>query len=318
MFNRILLSAVTLSLAFLLPSHARAEENTPSAKGFSFEVKKGLPPSQVTPIWKDASLQAIEFRVKAGGPAVQRIKVGEGQIVASDLDQEDLPPHWIGTLDFDGDGFQDLYLLVARGSAATHAVLLYDAKAQRFVATKALAEIKGLDISSAAGAPGGKEASRKLADRFGLVTKETMQPPKLFISGPPMKKGDPITVVQPGEPQTVYTAEIDEPILPADEEKGPGYTLKFDTDLPVEEAFVGTAVVGAINGVILSNGKASTRVENGPAGNRLYFRTCTSSEGMHFTVWAGKPLVGARVWHRYHYLGYDVESDCKPKDIAAN
>ena len=37
---------------------------------------------------------------------------------------------------------------------------------------------------------------------------------------------------------------------------------------------------------------------------------------MHFTVWSGKPLSGKRVWHRYHYLGYDVEADCKPKDTA--
>jgi hypothetical protein len=44
------------------------------------------------------------------------------------------------------------------------------------------------------------------------------------------------------------------------------------------------------------------------------FRVCTSNEGLHFTLWQGKPLVGKRVWHRYFYLGYDVEPSCKRLD----
>jgi hypothetical protein len=45
-----------------------------------------------------------------------------------------------------------------------------------------------------------------------------------------------------------------------------------------------------------------------------YFRECTSNEGMHFTVWTGKPLVGKRIWHRYWYLHYDTKFTCKKKD----
>lgn len=48
------------------------------------------------------------------------------------------------------------------------------------------------------------------------------------------------------------------------------------------------------------------------------FRVCTSSEGLHFTLWQGKPLLGTRVWHRYFYLGYDVEPSCKPLDTKDN
>ena len=47
-----------------------------------------------------------------------------------------------------------------------------------------------------------------------------------------------------------------------------------------------------------------------------YFRQCTSSEGVHLTVWAGKPLTGKRLWHEYFYLGYDVEPNCTDKDVA--
>jgi len=49
-----------------------------------------------------------------------------------------------------------------------------------------------------------------------------------------------------------------------------------------------------------------------------YFRQCTSSEGVHLTVWAGKPLSGKRLWHEYFYLGYDVEPNCTDKDVAAD
>jgi hypothetical protein len=49
-------------------------------------------------------------------------------------------------------------------------------------------------------------------------------------------------------------------------------------------------------------------------GRREYFRQCTSNEGVHLTVWSGKPLRGKRVWHWYYYLGYDVEPSCQKKD----
>ena len=45
-----------------------------------------------------------------------------------------------------------------------------------------------------------------------------------------------------------------------------------------------------------------------------YFRECTSNEGMHFTVWSGRPLIGKRIWHRYYYLEYDTQPTCKSKE----
>jgi hypothetical protein len=49
-------------------------------------------------------------------------------------------------------------------------------------------------------------------------------------------------------------------------------------------------------------------------GRREFFRDCTSNEGIHLTVWSGKPLSGKRRWHFYYYLGYDVVPSCKRKD----
>jgi len=51
-------------------------------------------------------------------------------------------------------------------------------------------------------------------------------------------------------------------------------------------------------------------------GQPEYFRFCTSSEGLHFTVWSGKPLEGRLRWHQYYYLGYDVEPTCMPNELS--
>ncbi len=48
----------------------------------------------------------------------------------------------------------------------------------------------------------------------------------------------------------------------------------------------------------------------------LFARACASSEGLHLTLWDGAPLSGRRVWHRYFYLGYDVEPDCTEADYG--
>ena len=52
-------------------------------------------------------------------------------------------------------------------------------------------------------------------------------------------------------------------------------------------------------------------------GQPEYFRSCTSTEGIHFTVWSGAPLKGRLRWHQYYYLGYDVEATCTPGEVES-
>jgi hypothetical protein len=51
-------------------------------------------------------------------------------------------------------------------------------------------------------------------------------------------------------------------------------------------------------------------------GQREFFRSCTSVEGVHLTVWSGAPLTGQRRWHAYHYVGYDMVPSCTPGEIG--
>jgi hypothetical protein len=47
------------------------------------------------------------------------------------------------------------------------------------------------------------------------------------------------------------------------------------------------------------------------------YRSCTSSEGVHLTIWSGQPLASERRWHQYYYVGYDLKPDCTPAETAA-
>ncbi|UCF40916.1 MAG: hypothetical protein JSW43_00805 [Gemmatimonadota bacterium] len=59
-----------------------------------------------------------------------------------------------------------------------------------------------------------------------------------------------------------------------------------------------------------------TRLDVDGDGAIEEFRTCASSEGLHLTVWPGAEMTGTRLWHRYFYLGYDVEPDCSDAEVA--
>ena len=313
------LLALSLALGSLLP--ARTQAAAQASTEFSIPQRNRASPLHATLVWENSGLHAIEIRENAGGPVTQRIKVGESETVACDLDQANLPPNWIGTLDYNKDGFEDIYVQTAQGSDPPYAVLLYDAKNKQFVASKPLAEVRGLDIIRRGSPSSVTTGARKLEHSFGVVTKAPNEPPKLVIIGPPLARGVSFQVVSHEDQRVIDAEVVSARQAAADEVMAEGasvYTIEFITSyserISDEEPFLGIAVVGASDGVTTSGGKASAQLPNAPAGKRLYFRACTSGEGMHLTVWSGKLLVGKRVWHAYHYLGYDVEPNCKPKD----
>jgi hypothetical protein len=56
------------------------------------------------------------------------------------------------------------------------------------------------------------------------------------------------------------------------------------------------------------HGRGEVKVES--LGD-VTFRSCSSIEGLHFTAWSGGGRNEKKIWHRYFYLGYDVEPTCK-------
>jgi hypothetical protein len=91
------------------------------------------------------------------------------------------------------------------------------------------------------------------------------------------------------------------------------YDVYFDSQPPAEMPAIG---ILNFRGRIIRDGDLVSADING-YGQTEYFRSCTSTEGVHFTVWSGKPIVGKLRWHQYYYLGYDVSPTCTKSETTS-
>lgn len=102
---------------------------------------------------------------------------------------------------------------------------------------------------------------------------------------------------------------------PSCAEKSPGtygYEIRFEGErLPAPA--VGIAVVGG--GASFGRRGAELAADIDHDQRQEFFRTCTSSEGVHATIWSEVPLTGPRRWHQYLTLGYDTEATCTPAEV---
>ena len=87
----------------------------------------------------------------------------------------------------------------------------------------------------------------------------------------------------------------------------------YEVDGDLMTGVLAFGVLGAL-GPVQGDSSTGYRVDIDGDGEPESFRTCPSSEGVHMTVWTGEPLTGTRRWHHYHYLGYDIEPGCDPRD----
>ena len=126
-----------------------------------------------------------------------------------------------------------------------------------------------------------------------------------------------IQIITLNKPQSVAEARIAKKLStscstnPYPDPKDSFYSLK-PTKGTVELNTISLAIVNYHGRFALNRGAVSADLNSD--GRSEYFRKCTSNEGIHLTVWSGKPLVGKRRWHRYFYLPYGVVPSCKEKD----
>ena len=88
--------------------------------------------------------------------------------------------------------------------------------------------------------------------------------------------------------------------------------MKDKTNLAAANIGIAIGVIQPAKKIEVQNKLASVDL-NGD-GKPEFFRLCASNEGLHLTIWTGKPLKGKRIWHSYYYLHYDTEADCEKKD----
>jgi len=155
----------------------------------------------------------------------------------------------------------------------------------------------------------------RLDTKLGIVNSISSTEACLAIQNKALKNQKRIAVVLLDKPQSAHSATILRKVektcssrIDVFDKDSSFYLLKMRN---ADNVWVGIGIVDPGKIAIIS-GTASSDL-NGD-GRKEYFRSCTSTEGVHLTIWTGKPLTGNRIWHQYYYLGYDTEPTCRKKD----
>ena len=143
----------------------------------------------------------------------------------------------------------------------------------------------------------------------------------LLIANGGLSPGQRIFFVTDATPQTFGEAEIlskaGEFCMDSDQQThgATAYSIKTIQGA-LRKGAPAFAIAKPINPMEMSGGYLRADLDNNGRANT--FRTCTSSEGVHLTIWEGKPLEGKRKWHSYYYLGYDVTSNCTDSEMKSD
>jgi hypothetical protein len=122
-------------------------------------------------------------------------------------------------------------------------------------------------------------------------------------------RSDSVLIVFPSDQRVASARIVSEGPRFSLEDAAPGQKYFLVSAPAVGPGDVGIAVLAP--GPSTSGGAPTDIDKDGiPEG----YRSCTSAEGLHLTVWAAEPLKSRRVWHHYHYLGYDTEPTCVEAD----
>jgi hypothetical protein len=139
----------------------------------------------------------------------------------------------------------------------------------------------------------------------------------LGIRNPSLATGSAIRLINPMLPQTEMKGTIVAPDSSCTGTAGSG------EDQHYYAIQTGKAQVSAMPLIAISGFSGTFRKKGNllvadldADGSEESFHSCTSTEGIHFTVWSGQPLDGKIRWHQYYYLGYDVSPTCTPKEIG--
>jgi hypothetical protein len=152
-----------------------------------------------------------------------------------------------------------------------------------------------------------------VADQDSSGTRLCFEAPDLGLAA-----GTPVTVVHPAFPQFSTAGRLGKrtkaPCFPAP--RASADSMMYSVDAPddtIGHRGVPIIILGKLTPVSRGDTVSLIIEQERPAWQ---FRTCASEEGIHATAWSGTPLSSPRRWHAYYYLGYDVEPNCTPAEIA--
>ena len=139
------------------------------------------------------------------------------------------------------------------------------------------------------------------------------------IQNPALQENSQIRILNPSPPQTTALARVGS----RNESCASGGSATdhyhgYEVRLEEGAAAMQAPVIGIVNyrGDFQKDGDLLSADLDGN-GQPEYFRACASTEGIHFTIWTGKPLNGRLRWHQYYYLGYDVSATCTSGELES-
>jgi len=156
-----------------------------------------------------------------------------------------------------------------------------------------------------------------LSERIGVVSTKAGEG-CLEIQNSSIGADSQIRIVSLSGQQTTGIARLGFPASSCgsnrDAEHLNAYALRLEKDVRVGQI----PAIGIVNyfGEIKRDGDLVSIDLDGD-GQLEYFHSCTSTEGIHFTAWKGRPLTGELRWHQYHYLGYDVTPTCTEAELGS-
>jgi hypothetical protein len=153
--------------------------------------------------------------------------------------------------------------------------------------------------------------------RVGVALTDTAGFHCLAIPASDLTPGTEVTLADPGDSAAVVRAAITVPVrgMCPGEVPDPNdhlYGLRVASPPAPQPGSVWFALL--LTQGTLHASRAGIHGDLDHDGTEEHLRVCTSAEGLHLTIWTGAPLVGRRRWHRYFYLGYDVEPSCGAGD----
>jgi hypothetical protein len=157
------------------------------------------------------------------------------------------------------------------------------------------------------------------ADNVGLAVSKAGQA-CVSIHDASLRRNSRLQVVTTSPPQTVSSGRVAATVQScssAEVDDSPDFR-HYEIRLANASLsdFMPVIAISRFAGVFARNGDLVTADLDGD-GRPEFFRSCTSAEGIHLTIWSGRPLSGTLRWHRYFHLGYDVTPTCTAAEVTS-
>ncbi len=165
-------------------------------------------------------------------------------------------------------------------------------------------------------APAAKAGAFDFETRLGVAGRDASGRLCLAVPDSSLSAGALVTLISTAAPQTSVAARIvgrraTPWALGNMALEGASYEIEA---LAEPEEGLSIAVLGALAGGRVVAGVFRADLDGD--GVDESFRECASGEGVHLTVWSGTARKAVRRWHRYIYLGYDLEANCTEEEVG--